>query len=296
MRGKPIAAVTAMPRPAEHPRVCGENSLVKNGWGPEYGTSPRMRRKQQEPAPAPADEGNIPAYAGKTPVTCAPILPASEHPRVCGENLLSQKLHIRPRGTSPRMRGKPAEKVTVQELKRNIPAYAGKTTIARCLACCHQEHPRVCGENCTRQPLTPSWLGTSPRMRGKLKTTKPPVTRHGNIPAYAGKTDSPNISSKSRWEHPRVCGENLLCRPNDMHKDGTSPRMRGKLPRSAAPPLGRRNIPAYAGKTGGFPPRYLRYRGTSPRMRGKPSKGVGQIRVRRNIPAYAGKTAWCAQC
>ena len=71
---------------------------------------------------------------------------------------------------------------------RNIPAYAGKTDIADGDRRDPEEHPRVCGENeWDSVPAIPS-LGTSPRMRGKLRVAGVTKDLPGNIPAYAGKT------------------------------------------------------------------------------------------------------------
>ena len=95
---------------------------------------------------------------------------------------------------------------------------------------------------------------------------------------------------------------------------GTSPRMRGKLPRYNSAPCRFRNIPAYAGKTEhvtaapAIPAEHPRVcgengvrlpqegpgGGTSPRMRGKRHPILNLILHFRNIPAYAGKTWWLA--
>ena len=75
---------------SEHPRVCGENL----GCGFDslgcYGTSPRMRGKHQRKYVKGHDFRNIPAYAGKTPTLVFPAALGEEHPRVCGENGLTQ--------------------------------------------------------------------------------------------------------------------------------------------------------------------------------------------------------------
>ena len=49
---------------------------------------------------------NIPAYAGKTPEYFSPHDYFPEHPRVCGENILTEIHWDSGSGTSPRMRGK----------------------------------------------------------------------------------------------------------------------------------------------------------------------------------------------
>ena len=152
----------------EHPRVCGENRVVPIAVKAPCGTSPRMRGKRfHESADAP-DGRNIPAYAGKTGWPGLRSVRGAEHPRVCGENpamVVSTKTLA---GTSPRMRGKPANCQICCMRSRNIPAYAGKTTHVG-------EKPQV-------------GAGTSPRMRGKLLAAPPEDRSRRNIPAYAGKT------------------------------------------------------------------------------------------------------------
>ena len=136
-------------------------------------------------------------------------MPAAEHPRVCGENVIPTSERPELMGTSPRMRGKPDDDVIEAVQKRNIPAYAGKTIVLRLGRRPAPEHPRVCGENDEAFKLANADGGTSPRMRGKLRQY---FLRHRglrNIPAYAGKTGKP---------------ERVL-----THQEGTSPRMRGKL-------------------------------------------------------------------
>ena len=52
--------------------------------------------------------------------------------------------------------------------RRNIPAYAGKTSFTRKSKSACEEHPRVCGENLKESVRVDHRKGTSPRMRGKL--------------------------------------------------------------------------------------------------------------------------------
>ena len=171
-----------------HPRVCGENS------------QPTTRRK--------SPRWLIPACAGKTPNrkgpgrenrahprVCGenPGMPVTEymtgaHPRVCGENLPGWEDSRGARGSSPRVRGKPAQADEHTIRRRLIPACAGKTCTARLWASRWWAHPRVCGENWVGGPNNFMRGGSSPRVRGK----PPYPTRHtspcGLIPACAGKT------------------------------------------------------------------------------------------------------------
>ena len=152
-------------------------------------------------------------------------------------------------GTSPRMRGKPIFLPIFSRLSRNIPAYAGKTSIYRGRGTRGAEHPRVCGENAIGALIGILVAGTSPRMRGKHGTNRLYVWCTRNIPAYAGKTIGPYSLSLALPEHPRVCGENQEFFGKIWYEDGTSPRMRGKRMRTPSGSARSRNIPAYAGKT-----------------------------------------------
>ena len=208
-----------------------------------------MRGKPFEGILAAVSHRNIPAYAGKTLVVPEREQEDTEHPRVCGENVARPDALGYVKGTSPRMRGKPLGRQSLNRKRRNIPAYAGKTGFHRGVGGSNTEHPRVCGENAAPTAATLGVSGTSPRMRGKLAPILGDIGALRNIPAYAGKTVLSVRVAAAMSEHPRVCGENL----NSSHVctigGGTSPRMRGK-PRPecrGCHPAG--NIPAYAGKT-----------------------------------------------
>ena len=132
--------------------------------------------------------GNIPAYAGKTVRSYSSRCYHAEHPRVCGENWKPANENSRLPGTSPRMRGKRTLVRGQVGPLRNIPAYAGKTTLPVSSTDPGAEHPRVCGENVLVVMPPPPRGGTSPRMRGKRRGNPEVPRRPRNIPAYAGKT------------------------------------------------------------------------------------------------------------
>ena len=135
--------------------------------------------------------GIIPAYAGNTrPPACYGTC-ARDHPRVCGEHCL---IH------------------TVGQTHVGIiPAYAGNTRLQRCQRGRCRDHPRVCGEHCDALPPAFPSAGSSPRMRGTPMRSVPRFFRSGIIPAYAGNTCSAERSISAIWDHPRVCGEHMMC-------------------------------------------------------------------------------------
>ena len=129
------------------------------------------------------------------------------------------------------------------------PAHAGKTGICPNICRYVKDHPRACGEN-PQAPWKISFSpGSPPRMRGKRFLLQRCRCVAGITPAHAGKTLCKQIRDTTGRDHPRACGENkafLLC---PLEKEGSPPRMRGKLEHREIL-LGKARItPAYAGKT-----------------------------------------------
>ena len=296
---------------AAHPRVCGENLTWWSSTEGTGGSSPRVRGKLATNGIERAEGRLIPACAGKTRRACGPESRPRAHPRVCGENILVQPEAGRPRGSSPRVRGKLPVDVDSGVLGGLIPACAGKTARARSHWAARRAHPRVCGENVILGETIDGILGSSPRVRGKRGATHHRRAVRRLIPACAGKTRTRTGSSSASRAHPRVCGENCCCcQPSDRHR-GSSPRVRGKQSSRSSTPRLPGLIPACAGKTPGVsPPSSLlgahprvcgennpRPReqtsavGSSPRVRGKRQQAAPDLLQGRLIPACAGKTS-----
>ena len=150
-----------------HPRACGENSARELPWFGSVGSSPRVRGKQppldvREPA------GRlIPARAGKTILLFLSVSAAAAHPRACGENSIWVFLTGFLAGSSPRVRGKRADRCAGQPRVGLIPARAGKTGRRPRPRRAWSAHPRACGENSIGAGLSQSSHGSSPRVRGK---------------------------------------------------------------------------------------------------------------------------------
>ena len=234
--------------------------------------------------------GLIPAHAGKTPCPLLMCLWPRAHPRACGENrLFSRSSSSRP-GSSPRMRGKPASGRAQLFKARLIPAHAGKTFLWRPGRRAPTAHPRACGENPRTRKKPARRAGSSPRMRGKRNPTEAIRAAARLIPAHAGKTRSLKASSPTMQAHPRACGENPTTIQKHQRREGSSPRMRGKLIAGLCSDIKGRLIPAHAGKTGAHAKPGSGRSGSSPRMRGKLCPSWFLWPWLWLIPAHAGKT------
>ena len=70
----------------DHPRVCGEHTVVVDFVGGLPGSSPRMRGTLYQQHHNQRIAGIIPAYAGNTHVRHWRCRRQGDHPRVCGEH------------------------------------------------------------------------------------------------------------------------------------------------------------------------------------------------------------------
>ena len=192
-----------------HPRACGENSPHYFHKAPAAGSSPRVRGKRDRREAERQPQRLIPARAGKTRISTLIGEPPWAHPRACGENAAVIRAMGRPRGSSPRVRGKRPHPRRRRGPVRLIPARAGKTAPASSASSSGSAHPRTCGEKQRTLRYPRHQAGSSPRVRGKLREGD-----HPGLPALA---------------HPRACGENLIGLGADLAATGSSPRVRGKL-------------------------------------------------------------------
>ena len=86
------------------------------------------------------------------------------------------------------MRGKPTVFQKKDSYRGLIPAHAGKTKTETAGGSPYTAHPRACGENEVDSHMHIGKMGSSPRMRGKLRIGKNASPIFGLIPAHAGKT------------------------------------------------------------------------------------------------------------
>ena len=87
--GNTTASSRITSRITDHPRVCGEHSMLNAAASASTGSSPRMRGTLDADSAVVGNVGIIPAYAGNTANCGATGLVHGDHPRVCGEHLLS---------------------------------------------------------------------------------------------------------------------------------------------------------------------------------------------------------------
>ena len=130
-----------------HPRSRGENEAHTLIEALDQGSSPLTRGKLDSLGGVGADDGLIPAHAGKTCVTPFINFPVRAHPRSRGENSCTPALMIIGRGSSPLTRGKRGQRLRPRSSGGLIPAHAGKTSVTHWRPLRSRAHPRSRGEN-----------------------------------------------------------------------------------------------------------------------------------------------------
>ena len=148
--------------------MCGENFEAYVFAKLVGGSPPRVRGKRRMPKFESNRVRITPACAGKTFHRATGARRAQDHPRVCGENTMSAQLSMCPTGSPPRVRGKQAELLHIVIESRITPACAGKTPEGDPLSLRKRDHPRVCGENNRCHAVGVDYIGSPPRVRGKL--------------------------------------------------------------------------------------------------------------------------------
>ncbi len=133
-------------------------------------------------------------------------------------------------------------------------------------------------------------LGSPPRMRGKLQKDNFTSISNRITPAHAGKTNFSSTGINTEWDHPRACGENFTLQMQILKKQGSPPRMRGKLVIALLAVVFFVDHPRACGENSTVKSVCLRHRGSPPRMRGKLTLPSSRISVVRITPAHAGKT------
>ena len=155
----------------------------------------------------------IPARAGPTHCLSCDGSDSTDHPRSCGANVTPITRYKQPRGSSPLVRGQPADVAPSAGQIRIIPARAGPTSKRRPAPATNSDHPRSCGANlvfCFRLVFC---LGSSPLVRGQPRDSSGFADGGRIIPARAGPTLPQAIRSALTQDHPRSCGANRRSRP-----------------------------------------------------------------------------------
>ena len=174
--GKTYTGSLKTAKQKDHPRRCGENVIRRQKMNYFGGSPPQMRGKPHRDYIRQKEDRITPADAGKTCIRRFGCNSFKDHPRRCGENVVSASTSFRISGSPPQMRGKHARVLRLSDRRGITPADAGKTATDIGVNMTAQDHPRRCGENDYGSSWAQMGLGSPPQMRGKLRQCRKSYT------------------------------------------------------------------------------------------------------------------------
>ena len=154
------------------------------------GSPPRVRGKALPATGRDRQPGITPACAGKRHPCKVYRVAVQDHPRVCGEKIITRARLTMWAGSPPRVRGKARRTPTQPRKPRITPACAGKSHAACPPTPFLWDHPRVCGEKRRGTAQGHPGLGSPPRVRGKVMMLILEKLDERITPACAGKSKS----------------------------------------------------------------------------------------------------------
>ena len=170
-----------------------------------------------------------------------------DHPRVCGEQPVSNETGSPAWGSPPRVRGTASAASAARRIPRITPACAGNRHRS-CPRRVHQEdHPRVCGEQNPPHGVDIRLPGSPPRVRGTACLIVLSCSSGRITPACAGNSMWVISYDDLAEDHPRVCGEQSFLENHKTCKIGSPPRVRGTESKSGLNVKHSRITPACAG-------------------------------------------------
>ena len=131
-----------------------------------------------------------PACAGKTRVQKCTLLPAEDHPRMCGKDFGFNQPILAQIGSPPHVRERRRHDKDGNAQYGITPACAGKTPGGICHGPSFWDHPRMCGKDAGLSYRGSSARGSPPHVRERPSRRSWAFCKGGITPACAGKTPS----------------------------------------------------------------------------------------------------------
>ena len=136
-----------------------------------------------------------------------PVASARDHPRLRGEQSTSTDFSGHIRGSPPLARGtvKPMKNKSIE--RRITPACAGNSHLPCRNRSHRRDHPRLRGEQQSRDLSVPQGRGSPPLARGTVVRNYRFYAAAGITPACAGNSYIYTLLCRGHEDHPRLRGE-----------------------------------------------------------------------------------------
>ena len=131
----------------DHPRACGDNDVILNGYQEILGSPPRLRGQLVIVHFQTSFHRITPALAGTTIGKGIVFDVNRDHPRACGDNEQPHEHVGYDWGSPPRLRGQLGIHHGIFHFAGITPALAGTTSHLLVVGSVTGDHPRACGDN-----------------------------------------------------------------------------------------------------------------------------------------------------
>ena len=169
-----------------------------------------------------------PAYAGTTSSQTIMVRINRDHPRIRGDNFIGIVCQSLLEGSPPHTRGQQHIQNFMNKISRITPAYAGTTYRKGYQDGRNQDHPRIRGDNPVKLLISPLERGSPPHTRGQPIERDIRMEEIRITPAYAGTTESREVSKAFEEDHPRIRGDNAYVATFSEYSLGSPPHTRGQ--------------------------------------------------------------------
>ena len=191
----------------DHPRECGERHSRSAVPAVLAGSSPRVWGTVPPGCSNLPKSRIIPASVGNGLSSPSSSATRKDHPRECGERVISTEIDMWGLGSSPRVWGTADRAPLPSQCQRIIPASVGNGTASTSSPLVQTDHPRECGERLRKASNHRFRCGSSPRVWGTGGYGARCPGRHRIIPASVGNGGNVlHVLSVSRGSSPRVWG------------------------------------------------------------------------------------------
>ena len=211
-----------------HPHVCGEEiqslaTLLSLRWTPPrvWGRAVRLGLTERNCR-------DTPTCVGKSGSVAGGLTGMGGHPHVCGEERNTSIRDIAKIGTPPRVWGRVRLVYPGDAPDGDTPTCVGKS-VQRFIDCTlTRGHPHVCGEESNPPRNAFHFIGTPPRVWGRVCGAGTKVVCNRDTPTCVGKSLRFYIRPTALAGHPHVCGEESFCLRSWSSQIGTPPRVWGR--------------------------------------------------------------------
>ena len=192
--------------------MCGKDFPAKEPSQRRPGSPPHVRERQVKQIYTMMNDRITPACAGKTAESKEGTEIGRDHPRMCGKDIIMTIDMVLVLGSPPHVRERPCRIGSLESSYGITPACAGKTDTCVYVSVGERDHPRMCGKDPLGLPALFLIIGSPPHVRERLNIKRNAQSSCGITPACAGKTGFSAKISALLWDHPRMCGKDLIVR------------------------------------------------------------------------------------